>query len=53
MSGSDSHKTGAVAELAAQMWYIKQWYEIYTPIMPQSKCDNSPPKSKTCKFNIS
>ena len=39
MSGSDSHKTGAVAELAAQMWYIKQGYEIYTPIMPQSKCD--------------
>lgn len=28
-----------LAEITAQMYYIKEGYEIYTPIMPQSKCD--------------
>lgn len=39
MSGVDNHRTGILAELKAQEYYIKEGYEIYTPIMSQSKCD--------------
>lgn len=39
MSGIDNQRVGVLAELSAQMYYIKEGYEIYTPIMPQSKCD--------------
>lgn len=39
MSGIDNQRIGALAELSAQMYYVKEGYEIYTPMMPQSKCD--------------
>ena len=39
MSGIDNQRIGALAELSAQMYYIREGYEIYTPTIPQSKCD--------------
>lgn len=38
-NGILSHRSGAIAELQAQMWYLKNGYDIFTPISPQSKCD--------------
>lgn len=39
MSGIDNQRIGALAELSAQMYYVREGYEVYTPMMPQSKCD--------------
>lgn len=39
MSGIDNQRIGALAELSAQIYYIREEYEIYTPTIPQSKCD--------------
>lgn len=39
MSGIDNQRIGALAELSAQIYYIREGYEIYTPTIPQSKCD--------------
>lgn len=39
MSGMDSQRTGALAELTAQTYYVSNGYDIYTPNIPQSKCD--------------
>lgn len=39
MSGIDRQRTGALAELRAQMYYVENGYEVFTPMSPQSKCD--------------
>lgn len=38
-AGSGNIVTGALAELHAQAYYVKEGYEVFTPIIPQSKCD--------------
>lgn len=36
---NDSHKSGVIAELKAQIYYVEEGYEVYSPLMSQSKCD--------------
>lgn len=39
MYGLENQRIGIAAELEAQLYYIKTGYDVFTPIMPQSKCD--------------
>lgn len=39
MSGIGRQRIGALAELRAQMYYVENGYEVFTPMSPQSKCD--------------
>ncbi len=53
MRGSEDHRIEMLAELTAQVYYIEEGYEIYTPIMPQSKCDFIASKnSETIKVQV-
>ncbi|AHB30138.1 hypothetical protein phiIBBPAA2_0037A [Pseudomonas phage phiIBB-PAA2] len=33
------HKVGAISEARAKLMYLKRGWEVYSPDMPQSRCD--------------